>query len=73
MYFEDVDLARRTKKMGYDVIWNPNILIKHLGGVSSQTEKEKKEKYYQSQEYYFRKHFGKDVSTWVSFFRKRFN
>jgi GT2 family glycosyltransferase len=40
MYAEDVDLCLRIKELGYKVIYNPDVLIKHFEGQSSkQTRK----------------------------------
>lgn len=36
MYFEDADLCYKLKKMGFEIMINPSITIKHKGGASSQ-------------------------------------
>ena len=58
MYFEDVDLCRRAKRMGYRVMINPAARVFHESGKSFASEREKKKHYYASQDYYLRKHFG---------------
>lgn len=59
LYFEDIDLCRRAKKLGKKVLYFPEFSVKHLGGKSFSNKKEQKQEYYQSQDYYFQKHFGK--------------
>ncbi len=36
MYFEDVDLCFRAKKVGYRIMINPKVRIKHISGASSK-------------------------------------
>jgi hypothetical protein len=59
MYFEDVDLCRRVRNLGYKILYYPEFIIKHFGGKSFDSKKEQQELYYKSQDYYFQKHFGK--------------
>lgn len=62
-YFEDMDLCARVRELGYKVVYYPGILVKHLGGSSFKgSVKVKKDWYYRSQDYFFRKHYG-----WASF------
>ena len=58
MYFEDVDLCRRMKKLGHRVMIHPGVRVFHESGKSFENEREKKKHYYTSQDYYLRKHFG---------------
>lgn len=69
MYFEDVDLCLRAKKMGYKIMVNPSVKIFHASGKSFASEREKKKYYYDSQDYYFRKHFGRAGAAIVRLFR----
>lgn len=57
-YFEDVDLCNRTHLLGKKVIYFPEFSVMHHGGKSFLEKKEQKKGYYQSQDYYFQKHFG---------------
>lgn len=57
MYFEDIDLCRRARKLGYKILYFPNFQIKHFGGKSFLDKKTQKRYYYLSQLTYFRKHF----------------
>jgi GT2 family glycosyltransferase len=58
MYFEDRDLCRRVKDLNYKVMVLAERKIVHLGGQSSKDNKKRKELYYRSQNYYWRKYYG---------------
>lgn len=58
MYFEDVDLCRRVKEKGLAIVILPAIQVLHLGGQSFSGAGQQKKYYYDSQDYYFKKHFG---------------
>jgi len=60
MYFEDKDICKRVKDLGYKVIYYPETTIIHLLGGSSHGIKKSVNKYYRdSQLYYYQKHLGK--------------
>jgi GT2 family glycosyltransferase len=60
MYFEDKDICKRAKELGYKVIYYPQTTIIHLLGGSSHGVKKSVNKYYRdSQLYYYQKHLGK--------------
>jgi N-acetylglucosaminyl-diphospho-decaprenol L-rhamnosyltransferase len=60
MYFEDKDLCKRVKELGYKVVYYPKTTIIHLLGGSSHGIKKSVHKYYRdSQLYYYQKHLGK--------------
>ena len=59
LYFEDIDLCKRAGDLGYKIIYYPEFTVKHFGGKSFSSKKEQKKLYYEAQDYYFRKHFGK--------------
>ncbi|MFC1645400.1 glycosyltransferase family 2 protein [Patescibacteria group bacterium] len=59
MYFEDVDLCLRVKRLGKDVRLFPGVEFLHVGGGSISSLLNQKKQYYISQEYYFQKHFSK--------------
>lgn len=59
MYYEDIDLCRRAKQLGFEILHFPGLVVRHLGGKSFNNKEEQKKHYYQSQDYYFQKHFGK--------------
>lgn len=58
MYFEDMDLCKRVKELGYQIIVYPKVFIVHLGGKSISKFAKRKIYYYQSQDYFYKKHFG---------------
>ncbi|NCD00811.1 glycosyltransferase family 2 protein [bacterium] len=58
MYFEDIDLSRRIKNLGFSNLVNKNISLVHLGGKSLKRFNFRKKYYYSSQDYYFKKYYG---------------
>ena len=58
MYFEDQDLCLRIKNFSYPVYFLPNAKIIHLGGKGWTSLSFQKKYYYESQDYFFKKHFG---------------
>lgn len=58
LYYEDIDICRRAYLAGYKSAVMPKISITHLGGQSLQAAPKKNIIYYQSQDYYFKKHYG---------------
>jgi GT2 family glycosyltransferase len=69
MYFEDVDLCLRAKKQGAFIAVNTRARIIHEGGKSFESEREKKRRYYASQDYYTQKYFGRAGASLVKFLR----
>lgn len=58
MYFEDVDLCTRARKLGQVVLYFPAFSVVHHGGKSYGEKRTQKKNYYESQDYYFQKHYG---------------
>jgi len=58
MYFEDQDLCLRLKKIGKFCLFFPDFSITQYNGKSWDNDKKKKESYYQSQNYFFKKHLS---------------
>jgi len=69
MYFEDADLCLRAKKRGSKIAIIPGALVFHESGKSFASEREKKKRYYASQDYYTKKHFGAAAAWLVKFIR----
>jgi GT2 family glycosyltransferase len=59
MYFEDIDLCWAVKKAGYQIKSVPETKVIHLGGKSLALAGERKKIYYRSQDYFYRKHYGR--------------
>ena len=68
-YFEDRDLCLRIRKIGYKIVVLPEIKVIHFGGKSLISDKKRKKLYYQSQNYFWRKHYGFLESILMRFFR----
>lgn len=56
MYFEDMDLCRRAKFLGQKTVFFPDFRVFHHGGKSYADNRLQKKHYYDSMEYYFKKH-----------------
>jgi len=59
MYFEDIDLCKCIKNLNYKIVVFPQVAIIHLGGKSISKFKKRKEYYYKSQNYFYKKHYGR--------------
>jgi len=68
-YFEDRDLCLQVKKNGYKIVVLPEVKVIHFGGKSLASDKKRKKLYYQSQNYFWRKHYGLIKSLLMRFFR----
>ena len=59
MYTEEVDLCQRVRTFGHRVYYTPDAEIVHLGGKSTETNREKAAREYRrSQLYFYSKHYG---------------
>lgn len=58
MYYEDMDFCKRVRQAGEKVLYFPSVSIKHIEGGSSENKTKQKKYYYESQDYYFKKHLG---------------
>ena len=74
MYFEDVDLCERIKKVGKKILYFPEIRILHKygGSYAEEGKRWQKKNYYDSMEYYFKKHRPKIEAWSVRIIRKIF-
>ena len=71
MYFEDKDICKRVKELGYKVVYYPETTIIHLLGGSSHGTKKSVSKYYRdSQIYYYQKHLGKFQTSILKLYLK---
>jgi len=69
MYFEDMDLCKRAKESGYEIKVLPGIEVTHLVGASGEGKSKQKKDYYDSQNYFFRKHYGVAAEIALKLFR----
>lgn len=58
MYFEDNDLCIRVRTAGYEVDVCSQSKIIHIGGKSIKSNQKRWQIYFQSQDYFFKKHYG---------------
>lgn len=59
MHFEDLDLFKRVKDLGYDLLFDPNISVTHYQGTSSKTNPKVADMKKQGLQRYFHKHCSK--------------
>ncbi len=69
MYLEDVDLCYRAKLTGYEIKLLPEISIIHLGGKSPINDLKRRLIYFNSQDYFFKKHYGKIKTLFMKIIR----
>ncbi len=59
MYGEDLDLNLRLKKLGYRVVYWPEVIVKHLKGTSTRKQPERMIRaFYDAMTLFHRKHFA---------------
>lgn len=76
MYFEDMDLCKRARLVGYEILYFPDFNIFHSGGESYVDKKMQKKHYYDSLEYYFQKHchwFGRLIVRFLRWTKDKFS
>lgn len=59
LYYEDVDICQRLKNFSYKIAICNQCSVNHLENGSPMKIEERKKHYYQSQDYYFKKHHSK--------------
>jgi len=69
LYFEDDDLCFRIAKIGFKNAVLTGAKLIHLGGRSIENNSDRKLLYYQSQKYFFQKHYGNFQAFMMRFFR----
>jgi len=69
LYFEEMDLCKRVKDLGYKIALLPNAKVVHNWGESTKkSERNLTEIFRKSRQYYFKKHFGFLSAIFVEFF-----
>jgi len=61
LYFEEIDLCRRARRAGWEVVYEPRVRVVHLEGQTTgvQQGKPRPRYWYESRRRYFVKHFGR--------------
>ena len=72
MYFEDMDLCKRMRNLGKKVVFFPEFEIYHSSGKSYIDKTLQKKHYYDSMEYYLKKHGHSMTRKFVKLIRKFF-
>ncbi|MDP2209679.1 MAG: glycosyltransferase family 2 protein [Bacteroidota bacterium] len=74
MYFEDKDLCKRVRDLGYNVVYFPDVRIVHLLGQSSNIAQAEKLRriYRESQRYYYLKHRNKIENFILNLYQNSF-
>lgn len=71
MYFEDMDLCKRARQLGWKVVFYPEFKVFHGNGKSYQDGRLQKKHYYDSMEKFFSKQ-KRFFSLWVAKFIRRY-
>jgi len=58
LYLEDTDLCLRARQANFKVAICPNSSLIHYGGQSPASSRARRQAYYRSQTYFFKKHYG---------------
>ncbi len=65
IYFEDIDLCRRIRDLGLELVYDPTVKVVHFGGASTAPRRLKSRLHYrESQLYYYEKH-GTGLSVFL--------
>ena len=63
MYFEDNDWCLRIRQAGWQVVYNPQVAITHIGGQSVARNPAAQSAYYDSLRYFYHQHYGSGALT----------
>jgi GT2 family glycosyltransferase len=68
LYWEDADLCRRLRRLGYDVRYRPSVFVRHVVGVSSDTARPLAIRaFHQSAARYYARHIARSVpERWLA-------
>jgi hypothetical protein len=73
MYFEDMDLCKRTSLVGERVLYFPEFEVRHTGGESYAGLNSQKKDYFESLAFYFKKHYSSWHGKLIKFLGLAFN
>jgi GT2 family glycosyltransferase len=65
MYFEDNDWCLRIRDRGWQVYYNPQVAITHIGGQSLAQNPAARRAYYRSLKYFYARHYGPLARLWL--------
>jgi hypothetical protein len=65
MYFEDNDWCLRMRRCGWQVYYNPQVSITHIGGQSLAQNPAARRAYYHSLDYFYTRHYGPLARLWL--------
>lgn len=69
LYYEDVDLCKRIKKINKEILYFPLFEVLHLEGKSSKSKYKQKLEYFKSQDYFYKKWFSPTAYYLLKFLR----
>jgi len=58
LFFEEFDLCKRVRELGYKIVIIPDSRVIHFWGKSTKKRNDTQKIYRESRSYYFKKHFG---------------
>jgi GT2 family glycosyltransferase len=70
MYYEDVDFCKRMLLQKNKIAYFPHYAVLHFSGKSSQEKSLQKSLYFEAQDYYLKKHFGRIIYFFSKILRK---
>ncbi len=67
MYGEDLDWAFRIRKQGWQIRYNPRVVVQHVKRASSRHSQRAKREFYRAMWLFYRKHYQASSSTWLHY------
>ncbi len=65
MYGEDLDWAFRIKSMGWKVMYNPQVVVRHVKRAASRRSPKAQFEFYRAMLIFYRKHFRNTTPRWI--------
>lgn len=72
LYWEDIDVCKRVRDAGYDVVVDASARVKHVRGGSKLPDREKTAIYDASADRYYKKHYSTTIWAIQRFLRKMY-
>ena len=67
MYGEDLDWAYRIRQAGWEIRYNPAVVIRHVKRASSQQSSRAKKEFYRSMLLFYQKHYQEKTTIWLHY------